>query len=139
MLRFKLEKAAIIMISLYIVSMSIKLISWSLYFSEGGKDQSEVLGWLQLFDMNAQFFMTLCFYYYIFEMRGVFLALKAQSSHENEVLQYKNLRQKVFLISGAVLLAIICTCLSYRSFVKQEYEDDPASAISICLWIVRIL
>lgn len=68
------------MISLYIVSMSIKVISWSLYFPLEGNEKSEVLGWLQLIDMNAQFFMTLCFYYYIFEMRGVFLAIKAKSA-----------------------------------------------------------
>lgn len=85
-LKFRVDNSGKVMITLYLVSMSIKLISWGLFFQEGNKDNSEVLGWLEMVDMNAQFLILLSFYYFIFEMRGVMLSLKARTTVENEWL-----------------------------------------------------
>ena len=71
-------------------------------------------------------------------MRGVFLSLRASNSRENEALQKKNYLIKTIFISITVLLAIISSCLSYRSLVKND-KIEPDSAFSICLWIIRIL
>lgn len=71
-------------------------------------------------------------------MRGVFLSLRATNSRENEAMQKKNYLIKTIFISITVLLAIISSCLSYRSLVKND-KIEPDSAFSICLWIIRIL
>eukprot|EP00347_Sterkiella_histriomuscorum_P001684 403371075 len=136
--KLHIDKSAIIMMALYFISLTLKLVSWSLYFQENENKQSLALRWMEIVDLNALFLITLSFYYFVFEMRGVVILIKAATPEINVKMQYNNNRLKYIFISLSVLLSIGTNVIYFRSMIKREYETETSSAVSVIMWILAV-
>ncbi|CDW75987.1 UNKNOWN [Stylonychia lemnae] len=71
-------------------------------------------------------------------MRGVKISIDAKTPQENKRRQWLNFRQKVIFIAVSIILSLGCDVVYYRNLVKEEHEDS-SSAISVIMWILKIL
>ncbi|CDW75077.1 UNKNOWN [Stylonychia lemnae] len=137
----KLEKSVVINIILFIISFSLKFLTWLLNYLLV-KNDTKLQG-IQLVTFSASFLIELSLYHFIFEMMGVYVALQS-ATHEEYLrgnIMTKSWRKLAICIQIFVFLVSSMFQIRFLFFdaMKESLIDNPVGYMDQLFKILRMI